>query len=629
MDDYTLFLRILLVFETLAVASLYIKSLISENKANIYLSLIFSTIILLLVLFYHQAFIVDATWAAYFDLLILNSYLLCVAVVKNAFSSSIRSDRKKPEIKEIAIPDKMTATSEESVASLSEKFVMLTEGSSRELRTIITTIVGYIGLLLDTSLTDQQQEYISDLEKSAENLTSFINNFTTFVKADLKAIEIQKNTLFSIESIFDSIIEKDDILVESSKIELYFIIDENFPLILVGDKKNLTILLRCIIDNAIKFTSRGEITFKANVDHVTGDSCIVSLTVTDTGIGIPKDRMPSIFKALNNRKYKLGFISAGDPGLGIPTADRMAKLFDEGRLDIASKVNEGTTVTFRAKFSLPESRKSKTEYRNRILILASDKYAKSLHVILFRQGYINVDMIDNEEDALNRLSKECRNGKPYDLVLINVHYRRPEVIRNFITSIRNTDELDGLKISIIASKLFIEKVKIPHVDSFIYKPLLIKQAVNTIRNTIKIEGKEASSTHFDNNTSSSNQKLTVLIAEDDNLNRTLLSRIVEKAGHLCIPVNNGYECVETYKNLKGKVDLIFMDYQMPLLDGLEATKEIRKFELASSLKHSKIIGFTASENFKGKCLEAGMDDCLVKPVVVPKVYLVLKESAKM
>lgn len=536
---------------------------------------------------------------------------------------------------DVKVEDKITNSSEKpsdnkeeekKYNELSSRFVNIVDGSSRELRTIITTIVGSIGLLRETKLTELQQEYLSDLEKSTENLTSFVTNISTFIKADLRAFELNETTTFKIESIFDQLIGNYEILVESNgKIEVLYDIDKNVPDEIVGDEKYLRILLGCIIDNSIKFTNRGEIKLTCNLVHKSEDNCTLEILISDTGIGISEDRIPHIFTAMNNRKGNFWYAAGVDPGLGLPTAERLSRLFKNGKLDISSTINKGTTVTFKATFKLPKYTKVKKKIRSRIGIISEPKYARYMIKLLERKGHMNIE--NYEESQVNEFINSTKNAPPYDVIILCSKSYRKEPIENFLMKIKNIEHLENTKIILICTKYLLENFNFDdHIDFYLIKPFLINQLYKHIKHCLQSKSPGVPSKDSDEEVNST--KLTVLVAEDDIFNRQILTKIINTGGHTCIAVNNGLECLETYKNLGGKIDVIFMDYQMPSLNGLEATRLIRNYESVMNLDRTRIIGFTADEDMKQKCIGSGMDDCLLKPVMVPKVHSALKECAK-
>lgn len=560
-------------------------------------------------------------WMSIFNLISLNLFLVFIGILYRFFN--IRKVETQAE-KEIEKKEISNENNIQEIKELSSRFISLIEGSGRELRTIITTIVGSIGLLRDTVLTDLQQEYLSDLEKSAENLTSFVSNLTTFAKADLKSIQLNETSTFKIESIFDTLIEKYDILVESN-VDVLFNIDPDVPYEVVGDDEYLSILLGCIIDNAVKFTSRGKITLSCRVLMREEKMCTLEIGITDTGIGIPKDRMPFIFTALNNRKANYWFSAGFDPGLGLPTAERLSKLFRDGKLDIKSVVNKGTSVTFTSTFKLPTYTKVKKKNEGKIIVLAKSNYSNSISTLLKRKGYTNVDTHD-EDNPLEFLTASYEEGRKYDLLIFTPKFRSSKLLERFLVDFRNKPQFKDIKIMLIVRKYILENSNIEDkVDSFLIKPFLTKLLFKYVGDCLQKNPTDADRIN-EVKPAGNGGKLTVLIAEDDIFNRKILSKIITRGGHTCMAVNNGLECFVTYKNLEGKIDVIFMDYQMPTLDGLEATKLIRNYESMLNLDRTKIIGFTASEDMKPKCIASGMDGCLLKPVMVSKVYSVLRES---
>lgn len=251
---------------------------------------------------------------------------------------------------------------------------------------------------------------------------------------------------------FDTLIEGYDVLVESHHLEVLLQIGPDVPYEIFGDKKHLIMVLGGILDNAIKFTSTGEIILRVSSHGFVNGKCIIEITIKDTGIGISKERIPNIFSAMNNRKGNYGF-AGRDPGLGLPTAERLTRLFDGGDLKVTSVINEGTEVTFRAHFKVSRSRKSNKKQDTKILILGEESYASSLKGVILRQNITGVDVCHDKSVAYAKLldPPDSNDGLLYEILIIQDSVEFPDM-DNFVQTIRDKEDLKNLKVVLLSNK---------------------------------------------------------------------------------------------------------------------------------------------------------------------------------
>lgn len=499
----------------------------------------------------------------------------------------------------------------------------LVDDCSKEIRTITTTIVGYVGLILDTNLSLQQKEYVAALKSSIDYMINFINNVNMYFRADLEAIGEESLYPFHIDVLFDSLLVNEKLIKkESANVSVTSFIDSDIPKVLKGPKEQLEMLLSHLLDNARKFTSHGEIHISAKLISKTSSKCTISIIVKDSGIGISPDKMRRIFTFLNNRGQKPGPIAGSDPGIGLPICSRIAKCFDDGNFSIESKLNEGTVATFTASFQIVRDNTPKISIskNTKVLIFSEEPYTTSMKSKLKRKGFENVYNDNTKEGISKMLKSSFEKGDPFDILFVNTTRKGKEVAEtSFVKSLREDPTMRSLRIILIASKAYITSRGAEFFDGYIQRPVLMKQLHSALLVVPNDALRKSLSGGADRTT------LNVLIAEDNLYNRVVLKNLIVNEGHDCIETMDGMECFQVFKEKKDSIDLIFMDYLMPVLDGLESTERIREFEKKLSLDRTRIVGLTADGRFKSACLKSGMDDCFIKPADPSNVRQILMQ----
>ncbi|MBD3788778.1 MAG: nitrate- and nitrite sensing domain-containing protein [Campylobacterales bacterium] len=485
---------------------------------------------------------------------------------------------------------------------------------SHEIRTPLNGIVGFTEILRSTDLTAEQEEFLSIIDKSSENLLSIINNILDLSKIESNKIEIE-NIVFDAGEEFESAVETYAVGASEKNIDLNFYMDPTISPKLKGDPTKLKEIIINLLSNAIKFTSYGgEINIEIkNVTSENGANA-VRFSVQDNGIGMTKDQQSRIFDAFSQadvsvtRKY-------GGTGLGLTISSQFVELMG-GKLELESAKDHGTTFFF----TLPLEEVTSTEpnYTNAFHDITIGKYQQDIPTKL--DNYLE-EYFRYFGPSVKRFESV---GELKDLndhhVCKNYWIDIDKTKQNIIDALRNIDKTKLIIIANVTSRSKVEALGVPQ-ENVIYKPVTIYKIKNILNRSVEkapeiIEETAALQTKFDAN---------VLVTEDNIINQKLIRRILEDHGITVDIANNGLESFEKRRN--GDYDLIFMDIQMPVMDGIEATHEILDYEEDEEVPHVPIIALTANalkgdrERFMGE----GMDEYITKPIETSELLYILNK----
>jgi signal transduction histidine kinase/ActR/RegA family two-component response regulator len=483
---------------------------------------------------------------------------------------------------------------------------------SHEIRTPLNGIVGFTKLLKDTPLFEDQKEMVSIIEDSSNNLIKIVNDILDFSKIKAGKIDLESIPFDPIKK-FEATIDTHIAQAREKSIILKVSIDPYISAELLGDPTKISQVITNLIGNAIKFTpSGGDIEISILQVSESKEDAVLKFAVKDSGIGVTPKERSKIFDAFSqadvstSRKY-------GGTGLGLSIASQFIKRMG-GKLDIESSVGEGSTFFFSIRFKKPKEIKKR----------------EKLELFQFRVGYIPPN--DNR-----RIDKSLKSFVEYQGAEFAI-YDRDELLKFSYSSLPNLLFIDyacfdkegqidrflelPLKLVLIVEdnrKQELLKVR-DKVDCFLYKPVNFTRTIKSLEilNASKQKNKpkpKLSSTHFDG--------IRALVAEDNLVNQKLIKSILNRFGIEVIVVNNGEKALKFRK--ENSCDIIFMDVQMPIMGGIEATKNILNFEIKYNKKHIPIIALTANalQGDREKYIGFGMDGYLSKPMSIEKLKEVL------
>ncbi|MDQ1089698.1 two-component regulator propeller domain-containing protein [Siphonobacter sp. SORGH_AS_1065] len=487
---------------------------------------------------------------------------------------------------------------------------------SHEIRTPLNGVLGMTALLQETTLSSEQQEYTQTIHQCGVNLLGVINDILDFSKIESDNLEIEHEEVDlrqCIEETLDLFASK----ASEKNIDLIYQIDYNVPAFIKSDSLRLRQILINLVGNALKFTHKGEIFVKVSVAQQNAD-VLLQFHVTDTGIGIPENKLQRLFKAFSQvdssttRKY-------GGTGLGLAISKRLVELMG-GEINVSSTEGKGTTFSFTIKTQI--STESKRQYV--VFNTLSNEYKKVLivddnqtNLFILRsqleQWKLKPSLAASGDEAMALL----KAGESFDLIITDMQMpgmsgvdlaREVRQMHSQMPLILLSSVIDEIRQSL--SDFSITLITKPVKQSQLYQAIQ-EQLKWSIQPQISLQSKPQL---FDSDFSKE-YPLRILIAEDNIFNQKVATRTLGKLGYVIDIAINGLEVLSMLE--QKSYDVIFMDVQMPEMDGLEATQQVRKMKIAQP----QIIAMTANAltGDREMCLQAGMNDYISKPIQITEL----------
>jgi PAS domain S-box-containing protein len=512
---------------------------------------------------------------------------------------------------------------------------------SHEIRTPLNAVMGMTDLLKRTDLTTKQQEYLKKIKISSQSLLAVINDILDFSKIEAGRLELEKVN-FSLYEIMANVSEMFAQAAHDKEIELAVSIAEDIPMALVGDPVRLGQILINLTGNAIKFTDQGEVVVAVQKAHQNtknaSDQIRLQFSVQDTGPGIAKDRLQTIFESFSQADSSITR-KHGGTGLGLAICNQLVNLMG-GQIEVESALGQGSTFTFTAQFSKqPEKHQTRPvtprDLRGlRILIVDDNKTSREILASAIKSFQMEAITVASGEEAVKEIQSQAL---PYDLILMD--WKMPG-ISGVESARRIKQELNLNKLPIICMisaygrEDLLQQAEKNILDAFLHKPVNQSLLFDTIMGLFGRQSNFAAENGLVTASDSEVEKETpperlagarILLVEDNTINQEVAREWLESGKMEVTTAINGKIALDTLQDQS--FDAVLMDIQMPEMDGLEATKRIRQDNRFDTLP---VIAMTAHalKGDKERGLEAGMDDYITKPIDPQQLFSTLDQWIK-
>jgi two-component system sensor histidine kinase/response regulator len=487
---------------------------------------------------------------------------------------------------------------------------------SHEIRTPMNAIVGMAHLALKTELTPRQRDYMRKIQQSSQLLLAIINDILDFSKIESGKLSIE-HTDFDLSSVLENVAILIREKAEAKGLELLFDVAPDVPQDLVGDPLRLGQILVNFANNAVKFTETGEVDIRVRLDGAEGEDAVLRFEVRDTGIGLTREQIGRLFQSFSQadssttRRY-------GGTGLGLAISKRLAELM-RGQVGVFSTPGQGSTFWFTVR--LGKSRKRRRVFLpdpdlrgRRILVVDDNENARAVLTDMLASMSFAVDTVASGREALAAIDAARDKGLPYEIALLD--WQMPEMdgietVERIRRNPRNAP-LHLLMITAFGREEVMRCADQSGIEAVLLKPVTHSVLFDTIMRTLGSFGEEERTPDADARTPRGPVgQGRILVVEDNEVNQQVAEELLAQAGYTVDVAENGEQALEMVQ--RTAYDLVFMDMQMPVMDGLAATIAIRKLPGFANLP---IVAMTANamRQDRDKCMAAGMNGFVAKPI---------------
>ena len=504
---------------------------------------------------------------------------------------------------------------------------------SHEIRTPMNAIIGFSNLAMKTELDRKQRDYISKIQQSGKHLLGIINDILDFSKIEAGKLSVEQ-TEFELEKVMENVSNLISEKTTAKGLELVFCIEKGTSNYLVGDPLRLGQILVNYANNAVKFTEQGEIVVSAKVIEDTNSDCLIRFAVQDTGIGLTQEQIGKLFQSFQqadtstSRKY-------GGTGLGLAISKKLANLMG-GDVGVESEYGKGSTFWFTARLGKGAVKAKKylpdPDLRGRKILVVDDNEMSRMVLSEMLTGMtFAVKDVSSGKKALTEICAAAEKGEPYEVVLLD--WQMPEMdgiaTARAIRKLPITPQPHMIMVTAYGREEVLKEAAQAGLEDVLIKPVSSSTMFDTLVQVLggkheeQRAGEQPATAGIENLADIKGS--SILLVEDNEFNQQIACELLTDAGFRVDVAENGQKCLEMLD--KHAYDIVLMDMQMPVMDGVTATREIRKIE---SFKDLPIIAMTANvmEADIEKCRAAGMWDHVGKPIDPDELFSKLMKWVK-